>query len=81
MESSFVTDTALVRLCLKNLDAFDGKLLSNAKFFDIAKAFDTISYDLYLVKLEHYGIRGESFKLIKSYLYQIGITRFQGRTS
>lgn len=37
-------------------------------FVDLAKAFDTVSHRLLLVKLEKYGFRGKVQKLISSYL-------------
>ena len=37
-------------------------------FIDLSKAFDTIDHTYLVKKLERYGIRGSSNKLIKSYL-------------
>ena len=37
-------------------------------FVDLSKAFDTISHEILLYKLENMGIRGLGKKLIKNYL-------------
>ena len=37
-------------------------------FVDLSKAFDTVDHKILLHKLDHYGFRGKTNKLLESYL-------------
>ena len=48
-------------------------------FIDLSKAFDTIDHDKMLIKVEHYGIRGTTLKLLENYLkHREQLTNFKG---
>ena len=54
---------------MKNLlKTLKKKHVSAVLFIDLKAAFDTISHDLLLQKLEHYGVRGSVLTLLHSYL-------------
>lgn len=63
------TQDALLSFYEKILDNFNSKLKSVGIFFDLSRAFDTINYKLLLDKLQAYGIRGNAWSWLKSYLY------------
>ena len=48
--------------------SIDNNEFSIGTFLDLAKAFDSVDHNVLLTKLQHYGVRGESFNWFKSYL-------------
>jgi len=50
------------------LNNLDQGLDSCAIFLDLAKAFDSVSHEILLRKLQHYGVRGNALNLFRSYL-------------
>lgn len=62
------TETALLVQKDTILDNFENKLLTLGIYLDFSKAFDRVNHSILLQKLERYGFRGLSNKLIHSYL-------------
>jgi hypothetical protein len=61
------TDLAVIELNNRILSAIDENKIAGVIFFDVSKAFDSISHEIIFSKLEHYGVRGLPLELIKSY--------------
>ena len=62
------TQQAIISLVEKIADSWDSEDIVIWVFLDLKKAFDTVSHDILLKKLYAYEIRGNAFKLLKSYL-------------
>ena len=50
------------------MNNLEKKEVTAVLFLDLQKAFDTVSHDILLKKLQHYGVRGSIHKLLSSYL-------------
>ena len=62
------TQQAIITLVEKITEFWDSGDMVIGVFIDLKKAFDTISHTILLQKMYAYGIRGNTFKLLKSYL-------------
>ena len=62
------TEHAILDLKEYIMSKLDNKDVTAVLFLDLQKAFDTVSHDILLKKLYHYGIRGTAHHLLKSYL-------------
>lgn len=62
------TRTATCEIVDRVQREMDGGRTSSAIFMDLSKAFDTVSHEILLLKMEKAGIRGIALKLIEHYL-------------
>ena len=62
------TDMAIIKLVDKIVQATNANQTTAGVFLDLSKAFDTISHNILLSKMEHYGIRGVALDWFKNYL-------------
>ena len=61
------TTNAIVKLLTHVVEAYHQRAYCVCFFLDLRKAFDTINHKILLLKLEHYGFRGQCYKFLKSY--------------
>ena len=66
--SNHSTTLALIEVLDKIYKNLDQQNYVIGTFFDLSKAFDTVSHEILLQKLSYYGIRGNALSWIKSYL-------------
>ena len=64
----FSTNHAILTLLESIQKALDDGQFACLIFIDLEKAFDTVSHDILLEKLNHYGIRGIANDWFRSYL-------------
>ena len=78
-QSKIFTFHAMLNLVTAAYDNIDLNLHTGLALIDFKKAFDTVSHNILLNKLAHYGIRGVAFKLLSSYLtYRKQFVNFNG---
>ena len=64
----FSTLTAKTQIDHQLLKNYENDKISVVLTTDLSAAYDTIDHKIFLLKLDHYGIRGAPLKLIESYL-------------
>ena len=62
------TEYAAVKLVDTISKEMESGSMPTALYIDLSKAFDTLSFDILLYKLNYYGVKGKAFKLLKNYL-------------
>ena len=62
------TENAAVQIHHQIMQDLDKKHTVCSLFLDLRKAFDTVHHETLLKKLHNYGIRGNAFNLIRTYL-------------
>ena len=67
-QKDFSTNNVILNLLEIIQKAQDEEQIACGVFIDLEKAFDTVSHDILLAKLDHYGIRGISNDWFRSYL-------------
>ena len=64
----YSTTMALIEVINNIKSAIDNNKFVCGIFLDLTKAFDTVDHQILLDKLDHYGVRGQTNDLFKSYL-------------
>ena len=67
-QAKLSTTHALLDVITSSFENIKDNLFTGLILLDLAKAFDTISHDILLSKLDHYGIRGTAKDLLQSFL-------------
>jgi len=67
--NSHSTELASLEFINRIVNSMDKNETPLAVYLDLSKAFDTIDHEILLFKLQYYGIRDSSLKLIENYLF------------
>ena len=64
------TNHAVIDVVINSLENINSKLYTGLVFLDLTIAFDLVSHEILIHKLDHYGIRGQANKLMQAFLNQ-----------
>ena len=67
-QSNRSTNHALTDVITNSFENINKNLYTGLIFLDLTKAFDTVNHEILLVKLDHYGIRGQANDLLRAFL-------------
>ena len=67
-QSKISTANAILDVVTNSYENIQKNLLTGLVLVDLRKAFDTVSHQILLTKLENYGIGGVAFDVINSHL-------------
>ena len=62
------TNHAIIDVVTNFSENINSKLYTGLVFLDLTKAFDTVSHEILIHKLDHYGIRGQADKIMQPFL-------------
>ena len=68
-QSNVSTVHAVLDVVTSCYDNINESCYTALSFVDLRKAFDTVSYEILLIKLSNYGITGAAYNLIHSYVH------------
>ena len=75
------TNHAFVDVITHSYNNINSNQYTDLVFLDLRKAFDSVNHDILLLKLDHYGIRGSTNQLIKSFLSRKQFVSIRGAKS
>ena len=67
-QKNISTIYAILELLMATYDNINANNYTGILFLDLTKEFDTVCHQILFAKLQHYGIRGPSHQLTKSFL-------------
>ena len=67
-QSNRSTNHAFIDVIINSFENINKNLYTGLIFLDLTKAFDTVNHEILLLKLNHYGVRGQANDLLRVFL-------------